>query len=136
MKSLKNAMGLNNAWRLKDKISKAKKWYALALIVYKLLLKIRNTAIYYLIKYSLFPPHHQQLNCITYMKNLLVSLSLYGLALVLYSHLINENYDNSGNSSYPAASWNYKEKLAGYTGRERPHRQASLSDDNNRDLYR
>ncbi|MCB1984266.1 MAG: hypothetical protein H6936_16220 [Burkholderiales bacterium] len=71
------------------------------------------------------------------MKDLLVSLSLYGLALVLYSHLLNENFDHGGNSGgYPAASWNYKEKLAGYTDRERPYRQASLSDDNNRELYR
>ena len=69
------------------------------------------------------------------MKNLLVSLFLYGLALVLYNNLLNDNYDSTG-SSYPAASWNYKEKLAGYADRERPYRQAALSDDNNRDLYR
>lgn len=65
----------------------------------------------------------------------MVSLFLYGLALVLYSNLLNENYDNGG-GSYPAASWNYKEKLAGYSDRERPYRQAALSDDNKRDLYR
>lgn len=69
------------------------------------------------------------------MKNLLISLFLYGLALVLYNNLLNENYGNSG-SSYPAASWNYKEKLAGYTDRERPYRQAASSEDSKRDLYR
>lgn len=69
------------------------------------------------------------------MKNFLVSLFLYGLALVLYNNLLNENYDNDG-SSYPAASWNYKEKLAGYADRERSYRQAALTDDNKRDLYR
>ncbi len=70
-----------------------------------------------------------------FMKNIITSLLLYGLALVLYNQLLNENYD-SGNSSYPAASWNYKEKLAGYTDRDRPYRQALFSDDSNRDLFR
>ncbi|GJL76392.1 MAG TPA: hypothetical protein PKM20_02020 [Nitrosomonas sp.] len=69
------------------------------------------------------------------MKNMFVSLLLYGLALVLYNDLLNENYD-SGSGSYPAASWNYKEKLAGYADRERPYRQASFSSENDRDLYR
>jgi len=69
------------------------------------------------------------------MKNLFISLFLYGMALVLYNDLLNENYD-SGKGSYPTASWNYKEKLAGYAERDRPYRQALFSDDSNRDLYR
>jgi len=64
------------------------------------------------------------------MKNILVSLFLYGVAIVLYSNL-NNSYDyDSGVTSIPAASWNYKEKLAGYTDRERSYRQTLWAEDN------
>lgn len=63
------------------------------------------------------------------MKDMLVSLFLYGIAIVLYSNLVN-NYDyDSGASGVPAASWNYKEKLAGFTDRERTFRQVFFDDD-------
>ncbi|WP_143056936.1 hypothetical protein [Nitrosomonas marina] len=62
------------------------------------------------------------------MKDLFVSLTLYGLALVLYNHLLNENYDGY-NSIHPAANWNYKEKLAAYVDRERPLRQLAFPED-------
>lgn len=69
------------------------------------------------------------------MKDLLVSLFLTGLALVLYSHLINKHYDiDSG--SYPAASWNYKEKMASYEDRERSFRQVFFSEDDTRGTFR
>jgi hypothetical protein len=65
------------------------------------------------------------------MKNIFVSLCLYGLAIALYSNLLNSSYDaETGSSSTPAASWNYKEKLASYTDRERPHRSFLFGDDN------
>ncbi|SER53192.1 hypothetical protein SAMN05421690_103516 [Nitrosomonas sp. Nm51] len=69
------------------------------------------------------------------MKNLFVSLMLYGLALVLYNHLLNENYDGI-NSIHPAANWNYKEKLAAYVDRERPLRQPALPEDQERSVNR
>ena len=60
---------------------------------------------------------------------------LYGLALVLYNHLLNENYDGN-NSIHPAANWNYKEKLAAYVDRERPLRQPVLPDEQERSTNR
>lgn len=63
------------------------------------------------------------------MKNILVSLCLYGLAIALYSNLINAYDHEAGSGGTPAASWNYKEKLASYTDRERPHRSFLFSED-------
>ena len=63
------------------------------------------------------------------MKNIFVSLCLYGLAIALYSNLINTYDHEAGSSSTPAASWNYKEKLASYTDRERPHRSFLFNED-------
>ncbi|MCB1934696.1 MAG: hypothetical protein KDF59_02020 [Nitrosomonas sp.] len=68
------------------------------------------------------------------MKNIFISLLFYGLAIVLYSNLINSyDYDN-GASGMPVASWNYKEKLAGYAERERTHRQVLFAEDSS--VYR
>ncbi|MCC6922633.1 MAG: hypothetical protein IT525_06150 [Nitrosomonas sp.] len=63
------------------------------------------------------------------MKNIFVSLCLYGLAIALYSNLINAYDHETSSSSTPAASWNYKEKLASYTDRERSHRSFLFSED-------
>ncbi|MDC8446562.1 MAG: hypothetical protein LV471_11660 [Nitrosomonas sp.] len=68
------------------------------------------------------------------MKNIFVSLCLYGLAIALYSNLLNSYDSETGSSSTPAASWNYKEKLASYTDRERPHRSFLFGE--NHDGYR
>ncbi|MBX3640421.1 MAG: hypothetical protein KIS65_03065 [Nitrosomonas sp.] len=63
------------------------------------------------------------------MKNMFVSLFLYGLAIALYGNLVHQ-YDYENNAgSIPAASWNYKEKLASYTDRERSHRQFLFNED-------
>ncbi|MBX3629180.1 MAG: hypothetical protein KF908_04555 [Nitrosomonas sp.] len=63
------------------------------------------------------------------MKNIFVSLFLYGLAIALYGNLVQQYDHENGASSIPAASWNYKEKLASYTDRERSHRQFLFNED-------
>lgn len=65
----------------------------------------------------------------TIMKNIFVSLFLYGLAIALYGNLIQQYDHENGASSISAASWNYKEKLASYTDRERSHRQFLFNED-------
>ncbi len=63
------------------------------------------------------------------MKNIFVSLFLYGVAIALYGNLVQQYDHENGAGNIPAANWNYKEKLAGYTDRERAHRQFLFIED-------